>query len=296
MLRCQNLRRGHQRGLIAVFYRDQHRLDGDDGLAGAHIALQQAAHRRRPAHVRGNLSQRLLLRAGGVKRQYLPQRGAHPVVRRKRYAGLLPRLTPLQLQSQFQKEQLFKDQTLLRRCLAGGEHRHGRAGRREVRLAQCAAAARQPEPCQHCLRQGLRDRLCAARLQIVQQRVHHPAQPARVQPVAAQRLINRGNAAGLQQFAVRVVRVGDGLRQNLNLRLDHLEAAPRARGLDLAVHSDPLPRLVLVLEIRPVEPHAFERLQVLADDQLEDRHAAGAEQRAAAHLADHARHLARPQL
>ena len=45
-----------------------------------------------------------------------------------------------------------------------------------------------------------------------------------------------------------------------------------------------------------MEPHAFERLQVLPDRELKDRHAPGVEQCAAAHLADDAAHLAGAQL
>ena len=44
MLRGEDLRGRHQRGLVAVFDGHEHGLQGDDGLAGADVALQQAAH------------------------------------------------------------------------------------------------------------------------------------------------------------------------------------------------------------------------------------------------------------
>ena len=44
VLRGKDFRRRHQRGLIAVLDGDEHGLQRDDGLAGADVALQQAAH------------------------------------------------------------------------------------------------------------------------------------------------------------------------------------------------------------------------------------------------------------
>jgi hypothetical protein len=61
MLPGQNLRRGHEHRLIAVRHGQQHRIDGHDGLAAAHVALQQAVHGQGLAHVAGDLGNRLLL-------------------------------------------------------------------------------------------------------------------------------------------------------------------------------------------------------------------------------------------
>ena len=44
MLLGEELRGCHQGGLKVVLHRQQHREQGDDGLAGAHVAHQQAVH------------------------------------------------------------------------------------------------------------------------------------------------------------------------------------------------------------------------------------------------------------
>ena len=311
MLRREDLGRRHQRRLVAVLNRDQHRLHRDDRLAGADIALQQPAHGFGAAHVFGDLRQRPLLRASGMERQHVAQGFADGIARREGDAALLARLAPLQLEPQLQKEKLFKDKSLLCGGAGAREQAHGRAHRREVDLAQRACAARQLEPGQHSLGQRLRNdaRSRLRRLlridfrqrgrshlrpriaQLCQHRVHHPAQPAGMQPLAAQRFVNGGDAPHLQQFALRCF--GGLLRQQLHLRLNHLEPGTRARRLHLAVDHHPLARLVLVLQVCAVEPHALQRPQVLPHRQLEDRHAPSMQQRRPAHLPDDAGHLAR---
>ena len=47
--------RRHQRDLISVFHGDDGGFEGDDGFAGADVALQQAAHGKGLFHVGGNL-------------------------------------------------------------------------------------------------------------------------------------------------------------------------------------------------------------------------------------------------
>ena len=46
-------------------------LDGDDGFAGADIALQQAAHGLGAAHVGDDFGEHALLRGGGMEGQHL---------------------------------------------------------------------------------------------------------------------------------------------------------------------------------------------------------------------------------
>ena len=41
----EHLGRRHQRCLVPALYRGEHRCDSNDGLAGPHVALQQAVHR-----------------------------------------------------------------------------------------------------------------------------------------------------------------------------------------------------------------------------------------------------------
>src|SRR5882724_385891 len=66
-------------------------------------------------HVLRNLAQDALLRAGGLERQRFLQRLANAVCEREGNAWALAHFAPLQLQSHFKEEQLFKDQPLVRR-------------------------------------------------------------------------------------------------------------------------------------------------------------------------------------
>ena len=68
-----------------------------------------------------------------------------------------------------------------------------------------------------------------------------------------------------------------------------------ARWLDLAVDGDRLPGQEFVFEIRRIKPDALEGVAALADGELEERHAARAQQSRAAHFADDAGHFARLQ-
>ena len=51
MLFGKNLRRRHQRGLVAILHRGKHRNQGDNGLAATDVALQQTIHRGVRLHV-----------------------------------------------------------------------------------------------------------------------------------------------------------------------------------------------------------------------------------------------------
>ncbi len=69
MLRGEDLGGRHERGLVAVLHGDEHGLQRDDGLAGADVALQQAAHGAGLAHVGNDLAEGALLRGGGMEGQ-----------------------------------------------------------------------------------------------------------------------------------------------------------------------------------------------------------------------------------
>ena len=77
----QQLRRRHQRGLVAVLQRQQHREQRDHGLARAHVAHQQAMHPLGLGHVLEDFADRLLLvrsqRPGQVLTQLRGQRTMH---------------------------------------------------------------------------------------------------------------------------------------------------------------------------------------------------------------------------
>ena len=69
MLLREELRRRHEGRLLTVGHRQQHGEQGDDGLAAADVALNEAVHREGAAHVGKNLVQHALLGGGELKRQ-----------------------------------------------------------------------------------------------------------------------------------------------------------------------------------------------------------------------------------
>ena len=68
---ARSLGRRHQRALPPGLDGAQQRVDGDRGLAGADVALQQPLHRRRPRQVGVDLGDGALLGAGERERQRL---------------------------------------------------------------------------------------------------------------------------------------------------------------------------------------------------------------------------------
>ena len=108
MLRGEDLCGGHQCGLIAVFDGDERSLHGYDCLAGADVALQQAAHRLGAAHVGCDLSEDPLLGGGGMEREHLLDCFAYVIVGRKRCADALAHAAALQLEAEFKVEELFE--------------------------------------------------------------------------------------------------------------------------------------------------------------------------------------------
>ncbi len=87
MLRGQDFGGRQHRHLIAVFDGDDGGFGGHDGLAAAHIALQQAVHGARRLHVVGDFAEDALLRAGGLEGQHGLDLLAHAVVELERDAG-----------------------------------------------------------------------------------------------------------------------------------------------------------------------------------------------------------------
>ncbi len=72
----EDFRRRHQRRLIAVLHRREHREQGHGGLAAAHVALQQTIHRHVRLHVVEDARHRASLRGG----QREGKHGEHPLM------------------------------------------------------------------------------------------------------------------------------------------------------------------------------------------------------------------------
>src|SRR5208283_4139084 len=136
--------------------------------------------------------------------------------------------------------------------------------------------------------------------QIVERRANYLPKPARGQPSLPDRLVNGNNPADLQRLRRlllrSVVAAFARLSQNLELRLDDLQLSAARVLLDLPVQRDHLPRIEFVLQVGGMKPKAAQPGASLADGELKNRHAAGAEQPRVAHFPDHGRHLTRTQL
>ena len=114
MLGGEDLGGGHERGLVAVLHGDDHGLECDDRLARADVALQKAAHGVGQAHVGNDLAEGTLLGGGGMKRQHFADGFADLVGSGEGDAGAVAHAAALELQPQFEKEQLLENQAAVR--------------------------------------------------------------------------------------------------------------------------------------------------------------------------------------
>ena len=137
MLRGENLRGRHERGLVAVFHGDEHGLERDDRFARAHIALQQAAHGAGLAHVADDFAERPLLRGRGMEGKHLANGLAHLVVGGEGDAVALFHAAALEFETEFEEEELLEDQAAMSR---GGEALQLRERRAFKRISGLRAA------------------------------------------------------------------------------------------------------------------------------------------------------------
>ena len=77
MLLGEYLGRNHERRLVAVLQRREHREQGDGGLAAAHVALKQAVHRHVRLHVVEYARDGTLLRVRQLEGEHREDRSAH---------------------------------------------------------------------------------------------------------------------------------------------------------------------------------------------------------------------------
>ena len=219
MLRRQDLRRRHQRRLVAVLDRDDRRLQRHNRLPRPDVALQQPPHRRRLPHVVGDLLQHPLLRRRGMKRQDALDRLPHPLVNAERNSRQRPHALALQLQPQLEEEQLLEDQPDLRRRARRLQIFQPRRLLRPVRQPERLPPRHQPHPPPH--RSGIASG--DVRRQVLQRAVDHPPEPARRYLPAACRLVNRHNPPDLRGLGNRLRNVAILFIQNFKLRIDQLQ-------------------------------------------------------------------------
>jgi hypothetical protein len=115
VLLCQRLGRRHQHRLEARFQRPQHRVEGNHGLAAAHLAHQQPLHRLAGVEVGIDLVECLELVPGRLEGQRFdpaPDRLARPAEARRRPRGAVGALS--RRQDRLVEEQLFEAQAVPR--------------------------------------------------------------------------------------------------------------------------------------------------------------------------------------
>ena len=111
MLPGQDFGRGHQRRLLAVRNRQQHRVHGHDGLAAAHVPLHQPIHRVRPGHVGRDFGDHLVLPGGQLEGKQAADAGVDLGRRLERRS--LPQIVlrvALDRQGQLHDQQLLIDE------------------------------------------------------------------------------------------------------------------------------------------------------------------------------------------
>ena len=132
----EDLGGGHEGDLVAVLDGDERGLEGDDGLAGADVALQQAAHGLGAAHVGDDLAEHAFLRGGGFEGEHLFEGGADGVVGGEGDAGALAQTAALEFEAELEVEELLEDEAAVRGSARGDELGHGGACGGEVQLLE----------------------------------------------------------------------------------------------------------------------------------------------------------------
>ncbi len=146
----EDLGRRHEGGLQSVFHGQHGREHGDDGLARADVALQQAVHRLGALHVFADLLERRALAGRQLERQHAAQRLADAIVDAN--GVRLPlgvRLAASQQQPHLEAEELFEDQPALRGRSKQVQLVKRRFHRREVGQPQRVVPGWQVQACAH---------------------------------------------------------------------------------------------------------------------------------------------------
>src|SRR6202012_3503772 len=111
---------------------DERGLERDDGLAGADVALQKAAHGTRLAHVVHDFAEDAFLRGGGLEGKDLFECGPDLIVGSEGGPVTFAEAAAFELEAELEVEELFKDEAAVRGGARGHELRHGGAGGGEV--------------------------------------------------------------------------------------------------------------------------------------------------------------------
>ena len=288
MLRGQDFGGREHRHLIAVLDGDDGGFGGHDGLAAAHVALQQAVHRMRRGHIVGDLLEHALLRARRLERQHGFHALADAVVECERDAGDGAGFAALQRDAAFQPEELLVDQAELRGRAEGVEQAQIAIRRREVDVAQRGPAVRHLEAVAQELRQRVVHRLDGG-----EDAVHQG--PQNLGGELARAFVDGHDAPHVERGLALVLVAGE----DFELRVQHGELAGIAIEFHLAEERHLHPLGQHVGQVAPMEPLAHQGgARGIGEAGFEHPQAAPLESAHfdRAHLRDHGGHLARREL
>ena len=248
MLRGQRLRRGQEHALQARLGGADQAVQGDDRLARAHVALQQAPHGDVAAQVALELVQRLELMRGQLEREPVEERVRELAgLRQRRRVHALLLFLLVQQQAGLHEQQFLEHEPLARRARLAERPRqvHGR---------DRVGAAGQTLPDQQLRRQRVR------------QPAHHRSDRVHERPQELGRHLFTGrvdgdDALGVHAFPVFLV------EDLVPLDDERLTAALRPeRPAETEAHA----LLKHLRQVALVEPDGLDRAGVVAQQDLDD--------------------------
>ena len=176
MLLGEDIGGRHEGNLVTVLDGLQRSERGNNGLAAADIAEQQALHRVRLREIAADFSTYLLLRASQRERQVFYQLRSEPVLRRKFGRDAPAALAVMHAHRQLLRQQLVEFDAPPRGMAALLQAACGNVRRRVVQQSETAGKVCQPQLFQQRFRQRIaqRQRLQRVTDQLAQHRLRQP--------------------------------------------------------------------------------------------------------------------------
>ncbi len=136
---------GHEGDLEAVFDSDERGLEGDDGFAGAYVALEETAHGLGAAHVGDDFAEDALLGRGGLEGEDLFEGFADLGAGGEGGAVAVAEAATFELEAELEVEELFEDEAAVGGGAGGLEVGEGGAGGGEVDVLEGVEAGGEVE-------------------------------------------------------------------------------------------------------------------------------------------------------
>ena len=241
MLRRQNLRRRHQRHLVAVLDRNDRGFQRHDRLARTDVALQQAPHRHRLCHVLGDFFQHTLLCSRGMKRQNPFHRARTRSLISNAHSGLCAHLRRFSSSPSSRKKNSSK---ISRNVCRSARFLQPRSGSRRPQASEPAKRRDRDRSIAYARAPPRESRPAMSWVKVLQHTVNDASKPSRREPPVSRSLVNRHDAPDLERlpllFSSPSPLASERIVQNLKLRLEDLEAiVPRDRLLQLCRTAPP---------------------------------------------------------